>query len=134
MINQGQRRGLSRQRGMTMWSIAFNVLILGSFLILVLRIAPSYMTYLSVKGIVERAAEEYDPQQHSLQDIRVRIRKLLNSCQIYAIKAEDIKVFRDRNFVVIDANYEIRFPLVWIVDGVMVFDDLIIEVPSDRQR
>jgi len=119
---------------MTMWSIAFNVLILGSFLILVLRIAPSYMTYLSVKGIVERAAEEHDPQQHSLQDIRVRIRKLLNSSQIYAIKAEDIKVFRDRNFVVIDANYEIRFPLVWIVDGVMVFDDLIIEVPSDRQR
>jgi len=29
---------------------------------------------------------------------------------------------------VIDATYEVRFPLVWIIDGVMVFDDLRVEV------
>jgi len=34
--------------------------------------------------------------------------------------------------VVIDATYEVRFPLIWIVDGVMVFDQLIVKVPGRR--
>lgn len=121
---------LSRQQGMSLWSVALNIFILGSFLVLALRVAPSYMTYLTVKDIVERAAEQYDPKSQSLADIRTRIRKLLNTSQVYDIKAEDIDVFRDNGKVIIDATYEVRFPLVWIIDGVMVFDDLLIEMPG----
>ena len=29
--------------------------------------------------------------------------------------------------IVVDARYEVRFPLVWILDGVMQFDDLVIQ-------
>lgn len=121
---------LSRQQGMSLWSVALNIFILGSFLVLALRVAPSYMTYLTVKDIVERAAEQYDPKSQSLADIRTRIRKLLNTSRVYDIKAEDIDVFRDNGKVIIDATYEVRFPLVWIIDGVMVFDDLLIEMPG----
>lgn len=121
---------LSRQQGMSLWSVALNIFILGSFLVLALRVAPSYMTYLTVKDIVERAAEQYDPKSQSLADVRTRIRKLLNTSQVYDIKAEDIDVFRDNGKVIIDATYEVRFPLVWIIDGVMVFDDLLIEMPG----
>lgn len=121
---------LSRQQGMSLWSVVLNIFILGSFLVLALRVAPSYMTYLTVKDIVERAAEQYDPKSQSLADIRTRIRKLLNTSQVYDIKAEDIDVFRDNGKVIIDATYEVRFPLVWIIDGVMVFDDLLIEMPG----
>jgi hypothetical protein len=49
---------------------------------------------------------------------------------VYDIKAENIEVFRDNGKVIIDATYEVRFPLVWIIDGVMVFDDLLIEMPG----
>lgn len=121
---------LSRQQGMSLWSVALNIFILGGFLVLALRVAPSYMTYLTVKDIVERAAEQYDPKSQSLADVRTRIRKLLNTSQVYDIKAEDIDVFRDNGKVIIDATYEVRFPLVWIIDGVMVFDDLLIEMPG----
>ena len=121
---------LSRQQGMSLWSVALNIFILGSFLVLALRVAPSYMTYLTVKDIVERAAEQYDPKSQSLADVRTRIRQLLNTSQVYDIKAEDIDVFRDNGKVIIDATYEVRFPLVWIIDGVMVFDDLLIEMPG----
>ena len=122
----------SRQRGMTFWGMAFNALVLGAVLVLVLRVVPSYMTYLSVKDIVERAATEFDPSTDTLQDIRVRIRKLLNTNQVYDIKAEDIQVYRDSGMVVIDATYEVRFPLIWIIDGVMVFDQLVVKVPGRR--
>jgi hypothetical protein len=35
--------------------------------------------------------------------------------------------------IVIDARYEKRFPLFWILDGVMNFDDLVVETTqADR--
>jgi len=120
------------QRGVGFWGFAVNVLLLGTFLVLILRIAPAYMEYLTIKDIIERAAEEYDPQTNSVQDVRVRVRKLLNSSQVYDVKVEDIEIFRERGRIVIDATYERRFPLVWIIDGVMKFDDLVVETASSR--
>ena len=121
-------QSFARQGGFTFWGIAFNVLVLGGFLVLLLRIAPAYLEYMTIKDIVNRAGEEFDPVNDGLQDIRTRIRKLLNTSQFYDIKAEDIEIYREKGKVVIDATYEVRFPLVWIVDGVMHFDDLIVEV------
>jgi len=121
-------QSFARQGGFTFWGIAFNVLVLGGFLVLLLRIAPAYLEYMTIKDIVNRAGEEFDPANDGLQDIRTRIRKLLNTSQVYDIKAEDIEIYREKGKVVIDATYEVRFPLVWIVDGVMHFDDLIVEV------
>ena len=118
----------SRQRGFSFWGIALNVLIFGAFLVTVLRVAPLYVEYLTVKDVIARAGAEYDPSKQGLGDIRTHIRKLLNTSQIYVITADDIEIVREKGKVVIDANYEVRFPLVWIIDGVMKFEDLRVEV------
>ncbi len=118
----------SRQRGFSFWGIALNVLIFGAFLVVVLRVVPLYMEYLTVKDVITRAGNEFDPSKQGLGDIRTHIRKLLNTSQIYVITADDMEIFRDKGMVVIDATYEVRFPLVWIIDGVMAFDDLRVEV------
>ncbi len=121
-----------RQRGASFWSFAGNVFLLGVFLLIILRIAPAYMEYLTIKDIIERAAQEYDPERNTIQDVHVRVRKLLLTNQVYDFKVEDIEIFRERGRIVIDANYERRFPLLWIVDGVMTFDDLIVETELNR--
>ena len=118
----------SRQRGFSFWGIALNVLIFGAFLVTVLRVAPLYVEYLTVKDVIARAGAEYDPSKQGLGDIRTHIRKLLNTSQIYVITADDVEIIREKGKVVIDANYEVRFPLVWIIDGVMKFEDLRVEV------
>ena len=118
----------SRQRGFSFWGIALNVLIFGAFLVAVLRVAPLYVEYLTVKDVSARAGAEYDPSKQGLGDIRTHIRKLLNTSQIYVITADDVEIIREKGKVVIDANYEVRFPLVWIIDGVMKFEDLRVEV------
>lgn len=123
--------GNRRQAGFTFWSIVFYVLVLGSAMVLALRIAPSYLEYRTVRDIMERAVGEWDPNSQSTRQVKTRIRKLLKTSQIYAIEAEDVKIYRDKNDVVLDANYETRFPLFWIVDGVMVFDDLVFRKPVD---
>ena len=121
----------ARQSGFTLWTLALDLLVLSVALVLILRITPSYLEYLTVKDIVERTVEEFDPTTQSATEIRTRIRKLLQTSQVDVIDAGDIKIYRERRNIVIDANYEVRFPLFWIVDGVMDFDDLIYKVDGN---
>ena len=121
----------ARQSGFTLWTLALYLLVLSVALVLILRVTPSYLEYLTVKDIVERTVEEFDPETQSALEIRTRIRKLLQTSQVDVIDASDIEIYRERRKIVIDANYEVRFPLFWIVDGVMNFDDLIFKVDGN---
>ena len=56
--------------------------------------------------------------------------ELLNKNQNYDTSIDDIEVKRERGAIVIDANYDKRFPVFWTVDGVMKFEDLILETAS----
>ena len=106
---------------------------LGALLVMALRVVPSYMEYRTIKDLITRAAEEYDPLSETITDLRVRLAKLLNTKQIYDTSIDDIEVYRERGAIVIDANYEKRFPLFWILDGVMKFEGLIVETaPTSR--
>lgn len=121
----------AQQKGFTFWTLLVYLLVFGGVLILSLRIAPSYVEYLTVKDIVERSVEGFDPQTQSSTEIRTRIRKLLQTSQVDVIDASDIEIYRERGKIVVDANYEVRFPLFWIVDGVMNFEDLIFKVDGN---
>jgi cell division protein FtsL len=120
-------------QGFNVWVVSINLLLLGALLVMALRIGPSYAEYLTVKDLITRVAAEYDSRSETLTDLRVRLAKLLNTNQIYDTSIDDIEIYRERGVIVIDANYEKRFPLFWILDGVMRFDDLIVETaPTGR--
>ena len=120
-------------QGFNVWALSLNLLLLGALLVMALRVVPSYMEYLTIKDLITRAADEYDPRSETVTDLRVRLAKLLNTNQIYDTSIDDIEVYRERGAIVIDANYEKRFPLFWILDGVMKFEDLIVETaPTGR--
>ena len=124
---------IKRAMGFNIWAISINLLLLGALLVTAIRIVPTYMEYLTVRDLITRAAQEYDPRNETVTDLKVRLAKLLNTNQVYDTSIDDIEVYRERGVVVIDANYEKRFPLFWILDGVMKFDDLIVETgPTGR--
>ena len=117
-------------RGFSIWAALINLLLLGALLVMALRVVPSYMEYLTIKDLITRAADVYDPGSESITDLKVRLAKLLNTNQIHDT---GIEVYRERGAIVIDANYEKRFPAFWILDGVMKFEDLIVETaPTGR--
>ena len=122
-----QPQNLKQSAGFNIWAVALNLLLLGGVLVVMLRVVPSYLEYLTVKDLIVRAADEFDPRTQSVPDLKLRIAKLLNTNQVYDISSDDIKVYRERGVVVIDATYEKRFPLFWILDGVMKFEDLTVE-------
>ena len=120
-------------QGFNVWAVSLNLLLLGALLVMALRVVPSYMEYLTIKNLITRGADEHDPRSETVTDLRVRLAKLLNTNQIYDTSIDDIEVYRERGAIVIDANYEKRFPLFWILDGVMKFEDLIVETaPTGR--
>ncbi len=125
-------RGASAQ-GFNVWAVSINLLLLGTLLVMALRIGPSYMEYLTIKDLITRVAAEYDSRSETVTDLKARLAKLLNTNQIYDTSIDDIEIYRERGAIVIDANYEKRFPLFWILDGVMRFEDLIVETaPTGR--
>ena len=88
------------------------------------------MAYLTGKDLITHVAHECDSRSESIADLKVRLAKLLNTNQIYDTNSDDIEGDRERSAIVIDANYEKRFPVFWILDGVMKFEDLIVETAS----
>ena len=122
-----------RPMGFNIWAVSINLLLLGALLVMVLRIVPTYMEYLTVRDLITRAAQEYDPRDETVTDLKVRLAKLLNTNQVYDTSIDQIEVYRERGVVVIDASYEKRFPLFWILDGVMRFDDLVVETRPTGQ-
>lgn len=123
----------SDSRGFSIWTLSFNLLLLGAGLVLILRLLPGYVEYMTVKDLISRVASEHDARTDTIPDLRTRLAKLLTTNQIADTTIEDIRIYRERGVIVIDANYENRFSLVWILDGVMKFDDLIVETdPAGR--
>ena len=116
--------------GFSVWPLSLNLLLVGALLVIALRVVPSCMEYLTGKDLITHAADERDSRSESIADLKVRLAKVLNTNQIYDTSIDDIEGYRERSAIVIDANYEKRFPVFWILDGVMKFEDLIVETAS----
>ena len=116
--------------GFSVWAVSLILLLVGALLVIALRVVPSHMEYVEGKDLITRAPDEYDPPSESVADLKVRLAKLLNTNQIYDTSIDDIERYREQGAIIIDANYEKRFPVFWILDGVMKFEDLIVETAS----
>ena len=116
-----------RHAGFGLWAITTNLVFLGLLLIAALRMAPTYFEYLAVKDILLRAVVEQPVSGETAPQLRNRLAELLMTNQVRGVEIDDIAIYSERGVIVVDARYEVRFPLVWILDGVMQFDDLVIQ-------
>tara|TARA_B100000767_G_C19383434_1_gene376897 strand:- start:195 stop:512 length:318 start_codon:yes stop_codon:yes gene_type:complete len=90
--------------------------------------APPYFEYLTVKNIISKVAVETDPAVETITGIRRKIVNVFHSNQIYQLKPQDIEIYRSKGKTYIDGDYEVRLPLVWRIDAVLKFDDLLYQV------
>ena len=104
------------------------LLMLGFFAMCIIRMLPGYLEYLSVRDIVSRVAMDPDTRDQSSSEIRRKIANIFNTNQIYLLDPKDVEVFSKGGNTYIDANYEVRLPVMWRIDSVMKFDDLLYQV------
>ncbi|MEM1112730.1 MAG: DUF4845 domain-containing protein [Pseudomonadota bacterium] len=115
---------LEKQKGVSILSLLAIMIMVGFFVMCVIKMAPAYFEYLSIKEIVNKTADQYDPQSDSISEIRMKIDNLFNTNQIYGMRARDVEVYRKDGKTYIDANHEIRIPIMGRIDAVLKFDDL----------
>ena len=114
-----------RQSGMSIPGILVIMIMVGFFVMNAIRMAPPYFEYLSVKDIIRRIATDFEADKASVRDIRRKIENVFNTNQIYELDPKDVEIYRNKGKMCIDANYEVRLPVMGPIDAVLVFDDLV---------
>ena len=117
-----------RQTGMSMIGIVIILIMVGFFAMCAIRMSPPYFEYLSIKGIISRVVMEPEMEAESTSKIRRAIETRFNTNQIYALSSREIEIYRKKGRTFVDASYEVRLPIVWRIDAVMRFDDLLFEL------
>ncbi|MFK7975574.1 MAG: DUF4845 domain-containing protein [Halioglobus sp.] len=113
----------SQQGNSVLGMIAILVMV-GFFVMCVIRMAPPYFESLTVKSIIENIVDDPEMPNYGTSQIRRRIETELNTNQIVEVEAKDIEVYRKKGQTYIDGNYEVRVPLFWRIDGVIKFNDM----------
>ena len=119
-----QRYFLGRQAGNSALGVLTILIMVGFFVMCVIRMAPPYFESLTVKSIIESIVDDPDSPNYSTSQIRRRIETEFNTNQILEIEGKDVEVYRKKGETYVDASYEVRVPLFWRIDAVMKFDDL----------
>jgi hypothetical protein len=112
------------QSGMSIPGILAVMIMVGFFFLCAIRITPPYVEYLSVKGIIERIVMDPETPKKSIRQIRHNLDMTFNTNQIYELKPRAIKIYNKKGKMYIDANYEVRLPIVWRIDAVLKLNDL----------
>jgi len=111
------------QRGMGFASWLLVILVLGSILTVVLKLAPHYIDYNTISSIMDEMVTENGMAAKNKAQLISAMEEKLNINQIRTLPLEEnltLKSTKDRSQVILD--YEVREALVSNVDVVLSFD------------
>lgn len=119
-----QRYQLQHQGGNSVLGILAIMVMVGFFVMCVIKMSPPYFESLTVKAIIENIVDDPEMPNYSTSQIRRRIETEFNTNQILEVEAKDVEVYRKKGKTYVDASYEVRMPLFWRIDAVLKFNDL----------
>jgi hypothetical protein len=112
----------NRQTGVSILGVLIILLLFSFFLTVSVRLLPTWFEGREVRSALVRVVEVSNPDD-SLRDVTRRIDSTFNTNRIEALKPREVKVYRDKGKILIEANYEKRTPLFQNVDAVLMFND-----------
>lgn len=115
----------TRQEGVSILGILVILALLSFALTVGIRLLPTWLDGRAVKNSLLSVAEQ-SSAANSLQEVSKRLDSNFNTNRIEAIKLKDVKIYREKGKIIIDANYEKRTPLFQNVDAVLMFNDNIV--------
>ena len=125
-------KSISKQRGMSTMGLLLVLLIAAFFLMSAFKLLPIYMENWTVRETIERAVNQGELNGKSPAAMREALRKTLELNNVEVIKAKDIRFKQEDHMTKVDASYEARVPLIFNIDVVVKFEDLIFDVNNSR--
>lgn len=109
------------QKGWTMWSLSFTLLILGTAAWLGLKVVPLYMDNSTIKAALQSIQNDRSLADASYDEIYDVIDKRLDINGIRHLTQDDIEFVEEATYTQVRIDYEKRLPLVSNMDLVLTF-------------
>lgn len=119
----------SRQTGLGMIQWAVIISIAGLLGLCAFRLVPIYLDHITIRQVVKNAAEDPESRKMTAAEIRKSMQGAFLTNRIETIKLNQIKFKTERGLITMDASYEVRVPLIYNIDAVVKFDNLVYEIP-----
>jgi uncharacterized protein DUF4845 len=116
----------NRQQGITTLGLIILISFISLFAFAALRLAPIYLNYLKVVGVVNGVYEEYDSQNPTRSELQISIRRRFGVESVDELKFKDVKInVVDGGFEVV-AKYEHTAPFIYNVYFTVKFDKRVV--------
>ena len=114
-----------QEQGLTLISYIFVLLIIGFFVMLILKITPIYMDHNKVANSLAGLKDTPDLENKSSRAIKKNLESRLNLNYVYDVTAEDITIVKRGNYVRVDIEYEVVEHLVGDLSLLAQFHDFV---------
>jgi len=127
-LSRGIRRGriVNREKGVTSLGFLILVVIGGLFAFAAIRLAPVYLNYMKVAGVINGVYDEFDSQNPTLNSIRRSIGRRFEVESVSVITERQIKVTQDNGGFVVEAQYDHTTPFLGNLFFTVRFDKSIL--------
>jgi len=112
-------RSMKRQAGVTAIGWVIILALIGFFVLLTLKMLPSYLEYFKVVSSLESLEKE---SLASPGEIRKLLEKRFNIDYVTSISAQQVKITRQGEGFIVDAGYDSRVHLFANIDVLMSFN------------
>ena len=119
------KKNIEHQKGLTFLSILVILMVIGFFVLLILKIAPIYMDNLKVKDTLASLKAEPDLTSHSKAKLKDLLDKRLDINMVNDVSDEDITIIKKPGYVSIDIDYEVTENIFGNLDVLVYFNDTI---------
>jgi hypothetical protein len=117
---------LARQAGMTGLGLLILVAFIGLFAFGAIRLAPAYLNYMKVAGVLNGIETEFDGQNPSRAAIRTSIARRFDIDSVSEITAKDVTVTPGDNGFVVKVAYDHTTPFIGNIYFTVRFDDSVV--------
>lgn len=112
---------ISKQSGMSSIAILLLAITVGFMAMCVVKLAPIYMDFMSMKKIVDSISEEINTERLSKKQVFSLIKKRVDVNGIRTFDYDGLVITKSKDTLDIELDYEVRQELVFNVDVVIKF-------------
>ncbi|MET1254754.1 DUF4845 domain-containing protein [Aliikangiella maris] len=116
---------LSRQHGATMWTMLFNIFVIGFLAFMAIKLLPEYMEFGTIRSSMQEVVNQHNFREMTSKQILTAMSKRLQVDSVRGFSKDSFSVAQDKKtsekYILI--NYEKKIPLFSNISVLLEFNE-----------